>query len=388
MRIYLPQTVLEASLDRIRRLYREFPHIYIATSGGKDSTVCLQLALTVAAEMDRLPVRVLFVDQEAEWQSAIDYIREVMHRPTVQPYWLQVPIKISNSASIDDVWLYCWQEGVEWMRPKEPDSIHVNTYGTDRFKLMFEAFLNTMHPGEKACVIGGVRAEESPSRHRSLVMKPKYQDITWAKQPNKAQAHFSFYPIYDWTTSDVWKYIHESGAPYCPIYDHMYQRGVPVNKMRVSNLHHETAIHALFWLQEIEGKTWDALTRRLGGIHSARNMTYSEMFQVPKELPFMFRSWREYRDHLLENLIVIPEHREMYREAFARYDANYEGMIPSAMERLTKVQITTILTNDFHLTKLDNFASMSQAKMVRQWKTGRPIIATFADWIPAHARQG
>jgi len=68
MRIHLNESVWEVALDRIRYLFQEFPNVVVGFSGGKDSTVTLQLALIVAEEQGKLPVKVCFVDQEAEYQ--------------------------------------------------------------------------------------------------------------------------------------------------------------------------------------------------------------------------------------------------------------------------------------------------------------------------------
>ena len=69
MKIYLPQTTLDAGLERIGRLFDEFDRVTINMSGGKDSTVILNLALMVAEQKGKLPVDVMFLDQEAEWDA-------------------------------------------------------------------------------------------------------------------------------------------------------------------------------------------------------------------------------------------------------------------------------------------------------------------------------
>lgn len=69
MKVYKKQSVYDAALDRIRYLFDEFPNVIVGFSGGKDSTVVLELALIVAREKNRLPLDVLFIDQEAEWQA-------------------------------------------------------------------------------------------------------------------------------------------------------------------------------------------------------------------------------------------------------------------------------------------------------------------------------
>ena len=56
-----------------------------------------------------------------------------MYRDDVEPMWFQVPIKLFNATSMEKPWLYCWEEGGEWIRPKDDISIKENLYGTDRF---------------------------------------------------------------------------------------------------------------------------------------------------------------------------------------------------------------------------------------------------------------
>lgn len=382
MKILTNTNVYEAAKGRMRFIFQEFQHVYVDFSGGKDSTVVLNLALEVAEELGRLPLNVLFIDQEAEWQAAVDYIREVMTDPRVKPFWFQMPIKISNSASFTDEWLYCWKEGDEWLRPKEAFAITENVFGTDRFKELFMAVLETWHHGEPACHIAGVRCEESPNRMTALTTKEKYKGVTWAKWPDKSRAHYNFYPLYDWTTTDIWKYIHDAGVSYCKVYDYYHQKRVPVQGMRVSNLHHETSVASLYLIEEFERDTWNNLVDRLGGVHVTRALDYGEMFQAPKKLPWMFRTWKEYRDYLVDKLIA-PDLQGAFREAFQKYDSIYEGMTPEGDLRLKRVQVTAVLANDFHFTKLENFDSMPMAQGFRKWKNqGRIGFGKYLMWIP------
>lgn len=365
--MYLKQTVVEAALDRIRWLFEEFKHPVINVSGGKDSTVIFHLCLQVAKEMDLLPMRVLFVDQEAEWEMVIEHIRNIMGHPDVRPYWLQCPIRLSNATSQREPWLYCWKEGEHWMREKEPNSIHVNHYGTISFLEIFGAFLDYYWPNEPACHIAGVRCEESPTRLLGLTDAETYKGETWGKVRNKAKDHYDFYPIYDWTLQDVWKYIHENEHPYCKIYDYMYQYGVKVQDMRVSNVHHETAIHSLYFLQEIEPVMWNALTNRIAGINTIGQL--KESWNAPKELPWMFKDWWEYRDYLIDYFITEPDKQDYYRKTFARYDQRYEG---KDLEELVKTQIAALMVNDYHGVKLGVFrASHFMTCKSRGKKSGR-----------------
>ncbi len=346
MKIYLQANVFDAALARIRWLFDEFPEVTVAFSGGKDSTVIFNLALIVAREKGRLPLSVFFIDQEAEWQTVIDYIRTTMNRPEVNPLWLQVPYRYTHATSNAHQYFYPWEPGKQWIRAKEPNSIHDNTFGTDRFAALFGGYLKTRHHGEKVCYLAGVRAEESPTRLASLMRGNVYRGVTWGKQEDEKQ-HFVFYPIYDWSYTDVWKAIHDHGWAYCSLYDVMYQHGIPTLKMRVSSINHETSVSSLTYLQEVEGQTWNAVTARLEGVNAVNQMQGS--WFAPKDLPPMFADWREYRDHLLENLVTKPDIRARFRKQF---DAGEQAIAPLYHPELWKHQVACIIVDDFEGTKL------------------------------------
>ena len=368
-RIYLKESVWDAALARIRWLYDEFAHIIVDHSGGKDSDIVLRLAVIVAEERGRLPVDALFIDQEAEWQATIDHVRVIADDPRVRMHWLQMPIRLFNATSVTDAWLRCWDPAKqsEWIRPKEPDAIHENTYGTEVFAEVFAAFQAKHFPNDPSTHIAGVRAEESPARAMGLTMYETYKGETWGKVENKKRQHYAFYPIYDWSYTDVWKAIHDNGWPYNRLYDVMYQYGVPTVQMRVSNVHHETAVRSLFYLQEVEPETWERITARLAGINSAGQLQMQ--FFKPRELPFMFKDWREYRDHLLENLIEDASLRERYRTLFAGGESHYEG---DALRELLITHVAMLLVNDYHGTKLKTFqASHMEQSKNRGKRSGR-----------------
>lgn len=366
MRIYYDQTVYDAALDRIRYLYDEFENIMVCVSGGKDSTVIFNLCKIVAQEKNRLPMKVMFLDQEAEWQSVVDHIREIMTDPDVEPYWIQAPILLKNATSTGEPFLKCWEEGKEWMREKESISIHENKYGTDRFHPLWANILRYYFPQQKACYIVGMRAEESPQRLTGLGSGVTYKHITWGSKKHKDQ--YNFYPIYDWSINDVWKAIHDNDWSYCKIYDEFYRKGIPLRQMRVSNLHHETAVHALFYLQELEGDTWDKLVLRLKGINQTRHIKKSEMFQI-KELPYMFNDWIEYREHLIENLTLLDEHKEKFRKLFSKMDVEYDDMLRK--EDLYKRQCQWVLANDVDFTKLDAWRGNPYVIRYLEYKRGK-----------------
>lgn len=364
---YLQNNVFDESLKRIEYLFDNFPNVVVSFSGGKDSTVVLNLALKVAEAKGRLPLPVLFLDQEAEWDCNIDYIRTVMNDPRVKPLWLQIPFKLFNATSTTDQWLMCWEPDKEWIRPKEDIAIKENVLGTDRFGEMFGAVLDKYFEGP-ACYLAGVRTEESPTRKMAMTEgKPTYKWITWGKQLNKTLSHYTFYPIYDWSYTDVWKAIHDNGWPYCKLYDYMYQYGINVKDMRVSNVHHETAVRNLYFMQEIERDNWNRLTQRLSGINTAGQMK-DDAFVV-SELPYMFKDWEEYRDHLFDNLITDQDHRDKFLAYFNGKKAMIYKQNNVLNDHFCKVCVTAILKNDYHSTILKNFMTNPQVNSYFKWKT-------------------
>lgn len=305
--------VFDAALERIEWLFREFDDIAVSFSGGKDSTVVLELALMVAKKLDRLPLKVIWLDQECEFEGTVEYARYINERPEIAFDWLQVPFRLFNATSHIDHWLNVWGEGEEWVRDKEPDSIHALP-----FPIQSTRFVEVLHEvsvklaeqaGGRRCTLTGVRCEESPSRRAGLTSFATYKWATWGAKI-KAPDVINMHPLFDWSWRDIWKAIHDNGWRYNTVYDEQFRHGVKPLAMRVSNYHHETAIQNLYWLQEVEPDTWNKATARVQGIGTVGTM--QKDFFVTK-LPFMFNTWMEYADYLLEHLPANEADQEAFR---------------------------------------------------------------------------
>ena len=352
MRIYANKTVYEATVQRLHWIYDEFPNVVVSVSGGKDSTIIFEMTLEVARERGRLPLSVMWIDQEAEWQSTVDQNRSTMYHPDVKPYWMQIPVRLFNATSGNDHWLNCWkpEDEATWIHPQDPISIKENRYGTDRFSHLFDKIIGVEFAAHKTANIGGVRAEESPARLAGLTYWAKYKWATWGKTLDRKRGHYTFYPIYDWSYTDVWKAIHENGWQYNELYDTMYRYGIPIHDMRVSNVHHEQAVGALFFLQEFEPHTYSRLCGRLAGIDMAGKLGRDDYFV--KDLPFMFKDWVEYRDYLLEHLIDREDWRGKLRKEFDDDDKRMGAVVGDVMYRS---HIKSILTHDWEGVKVQRF---------------------------------
>ncbi len=353
------QNVFDASLDRIRFIFNEFENIMVYVSGGKDSTVTLEMSLIVAREMNRLPLNVCWLDQEAEWQGTVDTIREIMYRPEVKPYWYQIPIRLFNATATKetgDSWLHCWDEKdkARWVHPQDPISIKENKLGTDRFKEALHRTLVVEFNGERAAGIGGVRVEESPARMVGLTTHSTYKHITWGNKVDKVRGIYNFYPLYDWTYADIWKAIHSNGWKYNPVYDKLFALGNwGIRDLRISNLHHETAVTTLFELQEIEPRTYERVIRRVAGADSAGNFV--------RERPYMFGTWAEYIDYLIDNLME-PENAKEMRRQIRLFEQ--QGMVEEWGSRIANA----VLANDWTGTKLQNLRVAKGMRVKREWK--------------------
>ena len=348
MKIYKEENVYDALIQRLNYIFDEFENVIVCVSGGKDSTVLFEMTYQVARQRKR-PIGVMFIDQEIEWQATIDMIKDWMYREGTFPKWYQMEFKLFNATSFNEHWLICWDESKKdlWVREKDPVSIKKNIYGAKRFHSLFSSIPRVEYPNSPVAYLSGVRAEESPDRFMAVTTTPIYKWITWGKILDGERGHFTFYPLYDWSYTDIWKAICDNNWKYNRLYDVQFRYGIPGKQMRISNLHHETSVHSLFYAQEAEPETWDKITQRIEGIDCAGKMESKDFF-CPDELPFMFKSWAEYRDYLLEKLIDNPRWKAKFKRKFKSLEY-LEDYIP---EKLYRLEINAILTNDWEFVKL------------------------------------
>jgi predicted phosphoadenosine phosphosulfate sulfurtransferase len=272
---------------------------------------------------------------------------------------------IRNNGITEKRYSYCWKEGEDWIHPKNPISKKENIYGTERFHELFEAIFRVEFPNQKACYLAGVRTEEAPKRMVALTSGATYKWITWGSILNKKNQHYTFYPIYDWSYTDVWKYIYSNNIIYNKVYDEMYRHGVRHQEMRISNLHHETAIQTLIMVQEIGPDTWNKLEKRIDGANTVKHLQ-RKSFTCPDKLPFMFYDWKEYALYLLENIIQEDEYKNLMLNKIKSTESLYSD--PKISIDYWRVIITTILSSDWDLTKFTNWTLSGSVDTHRRMK--------------------
>jgi predicted phosphoadenosine phosphosulfate sulfurtransferase len=359
--------VFDAALARMRWIFDEFDNkVSVSNSGGKDSTVVLELASIVNNERGLPPLHVVWLDQECEYASTVEYQRHLLYeRDDIDFTWYQIPFRLYNATNHENPWLNVWGEGEEWVRDKEPGTIHVNDLKMrngktpDRFKDVL-ARINVRTGG---AILTGMRAEESPSRRIFMTSSPMYKWVTWGSEgwlddeTRSEPTYQMFHPIYDWSYRDVWKAINEHGWRYNKMYDVQFRYGIPIRQMRVSNYHHVEALGSLKYLQEAEPETWEAATRRLQGINAYGHVGTQ---RVP-DLPYMFADWEEYLGHLIGNLIE-PENQHHYVRMWNQYTNAFPDL---DRQLIAQRMVGAVIRNDFIGVSLQGWVHQQRGKIKR-----------------------
>ncbi len=267
---FLPISVLEAARQRIAHLFDLFPRVYLAFSGGKDSSVLLDLTVAEARRRNR-KFGLLFIDLEAQYQVTIDHVQERFRslRDQIEPYWIALPLHLRNASSqIDPYWI-CWEPGKEWVRPIPEEAItDPGFFPWFRAGMEFEEFIEDFgewYGGGESCVcMVAIRCSESLDRWRTLTQpKAMFGDLRWTTQ--RRPHVYSAYPMYDWRTEDVWTYNAKEGAPYNHIYDLMYQAGVSIHGQRICQPYGDDQRRGLWLYHVLEPETWPKVVARVTG---------------------------------------------------------------------------------------------------------------------------
>lgn len=339
------KSVLEAARERIAFVFDKFENVIVSVSGGKDSTVLAHLALCEAKRRGRR-VGLFYLDEEVVYNATIEqvkYLMELMPEATMR-YWLQIEFNLTNSVDLGDGQFHCWESKArkDWMHPRSEKNIRTPTWSHEtriRDKTKGFGFYDVMEnfelSFEETAFLVGLRAIESPNRYRAVSKYEGYKDCRWSTK--RERNNFTFYPIYDWGHSDIWKYIGEQGLKYHAYYDFAFLKGVHPHLMRVSSLVHEKAFKSIQDLPEFEPKTYEKLLKRAKGISFAQETAKDKKMFRAQKLPKNFKTWIEYRDFLLE---TYPEadKAEIFRRRFSKHlNNNY----------VARQQVRQLILNDY-----------------------------------------
>lgn len=291
---YTQRNVLAAAEARIRHLFATFDKVSVSFSGGKDSTACLNLAVEIARERGKLPVRAIFFDEEAIHPPTIEYVERIRQREDVALEWYCLPVQHRNACSNEQPFWTCWNPAEEkiWIRPM-PEHAR-RTHPLFKPGMSFQE-LGPLMLGRNEVCIQGIRTQESMRRYRMVTGKKNESYII-----KKGGVAFA-YPIYDWSSEDVWRLVTERGYDYNRTYDifNRTQLHGELLKQRVCPPYGEEPLRGLWIYAECWPEMWHRMLARVPGAATAWRYANTELYSnhsKPDQL-----SWEQYAKLLVGN---------------------------------------------------------------------------------------
>ena len=289
----VPDDVLTLARSRIRRAYDLCDRVAVSFSGGKDSTVVLNLALEAARERDRLPLDVFFWDEEVIAPETADYVARVAALPDVVLRWLCLPVTHRNGCSIALPFWWPWDPSQRdrWVR-SIPDGAIAALDGFDRHTIpSANRFL--FRDGRTVAVLLGIRADESMSRRQGVSMR---REDNYLIADAHAPGVTLVKPIYDWRTVDVWTAPHRLGWDYNRAYDLMALAGISPSMQRVAPPYGEQPMQSLWMWHVCWPDLWDRMLDRVPGAQAAARYARTDLYGaggVTKLRPPDGMGWQE-----------------------------------------------------------------------------------------------
>lgn len=307
---HVDQDVWTAALDRVRHTYDVFDHVAVAFSGGKDSTCVLHATLEVAEELGRLPLRVIFWDEEAIPYETIEYVQRVADRDDVNLEWLALPVKHRNACSNASPFWYPWAPEDEelWCRPM-PEQAITELPGfpiepiTARWSIPEMNGLVFGPEHGRSAMVMGIRAAESITRHQAVSRRTNENymiRLTRNDTPTLRSPVSKVYPCYDWHTTDVWTAPAHFGWDYNRSYDRMEMVGISHSAQRVAPPYGEEPMQKLWVFKTAFPDLWDRMCERVPGAATAARYADTELYSFGEVPPKPAdQTWEQHLHHLV-----------------------------------------------------------------------------------------
>lgn len=323
---YKEQNVYDAANERLDIIFRHFKKVYVSFSGGKDSSVLLQLAINKAKEHGRLPLDVLFIDLEGQYQATIDHIAEMMTLPQVRGHWICLPLNLRNAVSQLNPYWQCWDQDkkAHWIRPlpdhpcviSDPSRFPFFRKGMEFEEFIFE-FAEWFSSGEPTACLVGIRSDESLNRYRTIRHKRKKRFLNYGWSTRLVGDIYNFYPIYDWQVKDLWIANGRFGFRYNTLYDLMYLAGVPLRQMRICQPYGDDQRKGLKLFRILEPETWERVVARVEGANYGNRYADQQALGNRKVMLPSGYTYRRYAKFLLDSM--PPHHARHYRKKIFKF---------------------------------------------------------------------
>jgi len=333
-KIYQEKNVYEATIERINILLDEFEEAYISFSGGKDSSVLLHLLIKETRKRKRTPIKVLFIDLEAQYKATINHVVEMLiNKKEIEPYWICLPLNLRNAVSIYQPQWVCWNEDDKdiWVRKMPTYDCIINKNNMpeawrqwfydgmefEEFIIKFGMWIRDKENKKTACLVA-IRTDES--LHRFLAVKKekeesKYKGLNWTTYVRKSL--YNAYPIYDWRTEDIWTAVGKFNLKYNKIYDLIYMTGRSIHEARICQPYGDDQRKGLDLFRKIEPETWFKVVERVAGANYGNIYRGLKILGNGKVVKPEHFTWREYANFLLNTIPKYQAH--IYQERIEQF---------------------------------------------------------------------
>ncbi len=291
--VELDHDVLAATRERIAHTLNITDQCVVGFSGGKDSTVVLNLVLEEVIKRKTTPLTVFFFDEEAIAPTTHEYIERVSKIPELDFRWLCVPIVHRNGCSRKQPEWLTWNkaEKDKWVRPLPATAITEDDIPDFQPGAIADISPKLIDPDKGLCAyFMGIRADESMRRRRAVCRK--VEDNYLFHDPDHLHI-LRCYPIYDWRTPDVWRAPHEFGWDYNHTYDLMEKLGISRHDQRVAPPFGEEPMQSLFMWHPMFPETWDKMLDRVPGARAAARYSQTVLYGFGKKKPARGCTWKD-----------------------------------------------------------------------------------------------
>lgn len=326
---YRDVDVLTASRNRIAETFDSVERVYLAFSGGKDSSVMFHLVMEEAIRRN-VKIGVMFIDFEAQYAETIRHVHEMfdMYRDNIEQHWICAPMLLRNAVTNYEPRWTCWDESKKemWIRQKPEGCTTEAGYPFALAEMEFEEFIvlfgQWYGQGKRTAGFIGIRAQESLHRYCAVATWEK-RDLTlngrrWTTKI--VDEVYNVYPIYDWLVDDIWRY-HATfpDKPHNKIYDRMSQAGVKLSQQRLCQPFGDDQRKGLWLYHILEPQTWFKLIARVNGANSGAlyieesgNMTGYNKITKPEG-----HTWKSFCNLLLQTM--PKKTRDHYAVRFKKF---------------------------------------------------------------------
>lgn len=311
---HVDRSVLDLARERLALAFARFDHVAVSFSGGKDSTVCLNLALGMAQELGKTPLHVFFFDEECIPDETVDYVRRVAALPDVRLDWYCLPVKHRNACSRQHPWWYPWDPAGPdlWTRPLPPEGITAIPgyhFPPPEQRVLIPEMVGHLFPPSQygsVCMVLGIRAQESLTRLRAVLRRDSENFLVLDQGAASRGNLWKVYPIYDWRTEDVWTAPTVFGWDVNAAYDRLEMAGLPMEQQRCAVPFGEEPLQKLWTFKTCWPEMWDKLSVRVPGANTALLYATTELWAFGKkpELPAGM-TWQDLISHYIS--LFAPE---------------------------------------------------------------------------------